>query len=380
MYLNWDVLTTLFSHYEHRKDMLALMSTCHALRSAGTVYLLKFFVAILTDQHLASLCQFLLAGAPTRPATLKQLAIRTYPTSAATVEMYLRVLAGANCLRNFEVWCGSPTIDSRIYEAISRLPNLESLTIRNFASDKCQWLHNMQSPVRTVDISFQGRPVDPVPLLASLAPSLEKLRVVFACQGTDRSTVVYPHLRTLVTSSSAFEKIAPLVSAFPNLRDLTVFSCREEDDDGDELSVDRLENQQAQTMQCWEVMDRVLADVLLLYRLGLTCRVTRLEIPWLQSTYPDSAAPTFKDMFSTVLADTRPIILSLTIRPAFDISQFPAYMSASVPEELKKLIISLYITSETDIFATLVSSISLLSIQAPKVGCNRTTCSQRCGT
>ncbi|KAF7798059.1 hypothetical protein EIP86_009271 [Pleurotus ostreatoroseus] len=331
------------------QDILSLMSTCRDLRAAGLPYIFNSRMEICCDKKLASICKFLLVDAPRRLLFLRQLAVLTYPEKPETVDLYLQVLQQARHLEDIEVWCGLPSIDPRIHTAVSSLTGIKTLTVRNLLFREAGLLRRMQSPVRKVDISFQyyDQPIDPIWLLSKLAPTLESLRVVLGTQQRAFPQAVYPSLRTLVAESCVFERIAPLVDAFPNLRDLTIFSYRDEES-SEEVIRDRRENLEAQRTRSWGPMDRVLGDVLMLYRLGLSCSIRRLEIPWLESTRADSWTPSCKDMFSSILSDTRPSVLTLILRPAtFEISQFPSFI-AQAPVTLGKLIITTYITGSTD--------------------------------
>ncbi|KAJ3551419.1 hypothetical protein NM688_g4715 [Phlebia brevispora] len=355
VHLNYDVLVSLLSHLDSFQDLLSFMSTCRLLRTAGIPYIFETRMEICSDKKLASLCRFLLADNPRRLGFLKQLAVLTYPDSQETVELYLQVLKLAERLEEIEVWCGLPSLDSRIYTTLSNLTTIKTLTIRNLLFREAALLRRMRSPVEKVDISFQyyDQPVDPVWLLHKFAPTLETLRVVLGIQQRDTPTTVYPRLHSLVAESCIFEKIGPLIDAFPNLCDLTIFSYRDEESI-DEVAIDRRANQEAQRSRCWSAMERVLGDVLMLYRLGLNCSVRRLEIPWLESTGADRWTPSFHDMFSAVLSDTRPSTLTLILRPAvFDISQFPAFMKAA-PESLEKLIVTTYITGDINAESVIV--------------------------
>lgn len=361
-HLNYDVLVLLLSQLDKMQDLLSLMTTCHDLRAAGIPYLFRPRLEMCSDTKLKSLCRFLLADAPNRLSLLKQLAVQTYPDDAETVKLYLEVLQRAPHLEDIEIWCGLPSIDSRIQRAVSNLTTLHTITIRNLLYHEAALLKTMKSPVRKVDISFQyyDQPVDPVWLLEKFAPTLQTLRVVLGYQQRDTTTVVYPCMHTLVAESCLFEKTGPLIKAYPNLQDLTIFSYRDEES-MDQVAADRRVNQQAQREQSWGPMERLSGDVLMLYRLGLCCTVRRLEIPWLENTGADSWTPSFKDMFSNVLSDARPSTLSLILRPAvYDMNQFPAFLS-TVPEELEKLIMTLYITGTTDATKVLVSFYTIMN-------------------
>lgn len=357
VYLNYDVLVVLLSHLDNFQDMLSLMSTCHDLRAAGMPYIFHARMEICSDKKLAALCKFLLVDAPQRLVFLRQLAVLTYPEALDTVDLYLQILKQAQHLEDIEVWCGLPSIDPRIHTAVSGLTSIKTLTVRNLLFREAGLLRRMQSPVQKIDISFQyyDQPIDPIWLFGKLAPTLETLRVVLGVQQPTFPQAVYPRMRTLVAESCVFEKISPLIHAFPNLRDLTIFSYRDEES-SEEVVRDRRENQEAQRGQSWGPMERVLGDVLMLYRLGLSCSVRRLEIPWLESTRADSWTPSCKDMFSSVLSDTCPSVLTLILRPAtFDIGQFPAFMERA-PDSLEKLLITVYITGSTDAASAIVST------------------------
>ena len=357
IHLNYDVLVAIYSHLTDRNDLLAFMSTCHALRLAGVYYLLRFRVVVTSDKQLASLCHFLLADAPTRLGMLTQLAVRTCAQSPETVNLYLRVLQGARQLRDLDILCGRPASDARIHAAISNLNNVQTLTVHDLSAPESALLRYMDSPVRDIDISLSAysQPIDPVALLSNFSDSLERLRVIQGYQQRASPKVTYPFLHTLIAESCAFERIEPLIDAFPNLRDLTIKTYGD-DETVDEVALDRLRNLEIQRLKSWDTLDRVRGDVLMLYRLGISCRVKRLDIPCLVNTSADPIFTlSFKQMFAAVLADTQPSILTLTLRPSvFDMTQFPMYMG-SVPESLQKLVITLHIRASMDVGRVMVS-------------------------
>lgn len=318
--LNFDVLADVLACMATGAELLPAMRACRTLYLAGVPLLLRAGVVVRTRAKLVSFCRFALRDGPARFRHLRSLevAVPGRFRNAAKAELLVRMFASARYLERLEVYdCEVLLSDARLPAVLAQLAVLRKVTLHSLNDAAHAFLDRLDAGLGSVDICFYGDtvegPGDPVPLLARFAPCLRELRVTYAEFG--HGTVCYVNLTTLVVDDCQFAKVAPLVSCFPNLRDLSLWMGHEDDElDEEEIEEHRQLNGDAQAHARWNGLENLRGSILSLYMLQLKCNVTHLDV---QSAYltTDSAY-----QLAGILTDVSPLILTVRIDVArFDI-------------------------------------------------------------
>ncbi|OSD00796.1 hypothetical protein PYCCODRAFT_1370634 [Trametes coccinea BRFM310] len=178
---------------------------------------------------------------------------------------------------------------------------------------------------------------DPVSLLAHSMSSLRALRASNALIITVADTVRYPAVRTLALRIAGVPTVTPLVHAFPAVTDLYVYTpydgcgvrpivpalASSQSQHGDHsshscaplpsIAAARHANRTSQLYSSFPPLSRLRGFPAGLYALGLTCSVRHLDIGAVAPPLGlSTGAEAETEMVRRVLADTRPLSVSLT--------------------------------------------------------------------
>ncbi|KAH9849036.1 hypothetical protein C2E23DRAFT_936755 [Lenzites betulinus] len=327
--LNWDVLLHLAT-FLPRHDLSQLSKTCHALYEASIRELLHDAVELRAD-NILSFHACLLGDATSRRAGLvRELVLNcslshprpTHTSGRKATSEALKTLTGilksTRNLKKLQLDWAAAGLSSYLHHAELRIPFISRKLWRD--------LWALQAPLRKASLRFgpmRGSPVaNPIPLLARFSATLEEVslsNVQFA-----NGTVQYPRVRKLSLSDSYVDFLlgaidsAPVVSAFPNVVDLSFAAARSHpeisqwlegrvSDKPELIQRCRRSNKHAHSQGLyWSKLERVVVGhVMDLYMLGLEQHVPRVEIEML------SASTLY--MLQDVLRDTRPSSLSLSL-------------------------------------------------------------------
>ena len=314
MTLDFDVLINVMP-FMHGSSLLPLMQSCRTLHAAGVPFLLHDPVVLPSRAKVLSFCRFILID-PTRFRYLRSLEIsapgRFKPGPKA--DLLLAMLMHAKYLGQLRILdCEILTSDARIASAIAGLSSLRSLALHSLTDAACQILSALRADLIAVELGFWRDdaigPLDPVPFLVNFTQSLQELRVTYAeFQG---HTICYPAVRVLSIDDCRFAPIAPLITNFPHVSDLSIWTGQDDEDLEDtEMDEHRQMNIRSQQDAHWQPLAHLRGDIRSLYLLGPTCPVHHLDV---QSGYMTS---TRIEHLSTLLAVGRPHDLTLRARIA----------------------------------------------------------------
>ncbi len=189
MSLDLDILIYLMRLTRERRDVSAMMRTCHALYSAGMSSLLSFNIRIKDDHRFAAFCSFMNIDAPGRSRFLRQMTLYMPDLSQScrtTLDHIICILQHANQLHRLtiitfdgrEFGC----LDPRLIGALSSLTSIKDLTLAEVTDDMVTMLQSLQSPVAKAHIHFEPAwldeiDMDPILVLRNLSSSLRQLEV-----------------------------------------------------------------------------------------------------------------------------------------------------------------------------------------------------------
>ncbi|KAI0673306.1 hypothetical protein C8Q78DRAFT_1077567 [Trametes maxima] len=176
---------------------------------------------------------------------------------------------------------------------------------------------------------------DPIPLLAHSARTLRILRASNAALASVEDVLRYPTVRTLSLRLAGAPALAPLVHAFPAVRDLYVYTpfdgfgvqVKGGVNGEDALEATRAANRAAQVYSAFAPLERVRGFARGLYALGLACPVKHLEVGAVEPPFGFGLGLGLRrekgkgrersmdeaEMVRLVLADTRPARVGVTL-------------------------------------------------------------------
>ncbi|PSR76514.1 hypothetical protein PHLCEN_2v8417 [Hermanssonia centrifuga] len=223
MDLNFDILV-LMMYFLPKKDVLSCMLTCRALYDSGLPFLGR-------DINFNDFISY----SDTKPLTFQQQFqsflsfIRVDPPWLA--EGLLEIVEHGRLIQSLDLRLGrgGPSVfetHPRLSAAISSLTNLKYISLTVTGSRGYRMLKEMRSPLVAVNVNFMSYEdrwgtrtepyVDPLPLLSHLSSSLKVLGI----SGVDIKSEhhIFPDMKELTIVDNAFDTIAPLIRAFPNIR------------------------------------------------------------------------------------------------------------------------------------------------------------------
>lgn len=342
MRLHFDILVLLISHLD-RTDLLSLMQVCRSLHSALVPQLLRLHPTIRRTKQLMSFCQFILTDVPMRFRYLQRLSLAiSYVWSPRISEMLLEVFRHAIHLEELGVLdCGFLEGDPELLSAIAALTNIKTLCIRYPTKVARDLLMRMQSQIIRVDVSFSKvarHRLDPVDLLSNCRDTVTTL-----CMSLPRFgdiDIQFPALTKLALKCHQCLRTFPLVSAYPNVRDLTVTMCRGMCGHGGfdpepvhryehDIENFRKENVLSRQLGSWRSLEHVRGDASSLYHLALDCHAQRVDLTDLM--------PTDLTKFATIMRDLKPCILRLELHTDTFLSELLPALMRYIPADLHGL-------------------------------------------
>ena len=326
---NVDVMHIIMS-YADRRVISSLMKTCNALNSAGMKYLLAIEdeVCLRRKEGLVSFIRFLQArGNPSecsrRLKFLTKLNLEfNHPTEhvARILECLFEFLAhvSASNFTSLKIWDVEALLASHppLGVAIANLSILKTLDFL-YAGEHCAvLLRTLQSNLTTVKIHFghycreqEGEilaepDVNPIMLLEGSQSTLQYLSASFSLSSPDGPR--YANMTHLELSCTDFPHIEHYIRAFPNLQSLTSFECTGY---GDEDWHERREMSMLYQTQhgTWQSLRRFQGSLLILWVLGLTCRIPSVRLTFEQQI---GVNPNF---LNDIILDVRPSELALRL-------------------------------------------------------------------
>ncbi|OCH87357.1 hypothetical protein OBBRIDRAFT_160783 [Obba rivulosa] len=156
--LNLDILCYLMWFLE-RRELMALMMTCHALHSLGTVALFALPIDIRSERSLSRFCTYMRQDLRTRSRRLKKIALNVEYNDSVGVglaanlsriamKQIIGILCHAHYLEELDITVGHYTLKSypELSTAIESLQKLRllSLTYPDNATEAAKLLSHMQ--------------------------------------------------------------------------------------------------------------------------------------------------------------------------------------------------------------------------------------------
>lgn len=244
MDLNFDILV-LMMYFLPKKDVLSCMLTCRALYDSGLPFLgrdidFNDFISysdtkpLTFQQQFQSFLSFIRVDPPVRCSFLRAISINSHANSEKTkwlAEGLLEIIEHGRLIQSLDLRLGrgGPSVfetHPRLSAAISSLTNLKYISLTVTGSRGYRMLKEMRSPLVAVNVNFMSYEdrwgtrtepyVDPLPLLSHLSSSLKVLGI----SGVDIKSEhhIFPDMEELTIVNNAFDTIAPLIRAFPNIR------------------------------------------------------------------------------------------------------------------------------------------------------------------
>lgn len=222
------------------------------------------------------------------------------------------------------------SLDDRIPRALRALTKLHSLDFRSPTEHFFSMLKEMKAPLTYINAAFFNivdRP-DPMPIFARFKDTLETLAIEWV--EFEATGVQFPRLTSLDMAYCDYAELQPIVSCFPNLRNLNI--VMDDDDWWDEdVEISRLDNLASQAHNSWTSLQCLSGDLRSLYMLGVRCRVNELQLSsWLDSDVDGQR-------LSIVLSDVCPAALEVELKvPGFDPLRLAGVLGPTT-KTLKKL-------------------------------------------
>ncbi|KAI0312553.1 hypothetical protein OF83DRAFT_1086937 [Amylostereum chailletii] len=329
MAIPFDLLMLIQQFLQHNPAMLAMMRTCRTLYAAGVRLLIQSGVSIWKRSSVASFCRFMLSEAPRSFSYLRQLSLPVSVFELETRDLLLNVLRRLDHVDTLHLSSGVVSEDPELGGAVAALDTVKSLKIslpRGDRASSATFISKIRSPVATLDLSFvgSGRFVDPLPILAPLCATLQDIH--FSGVSMRSVGVAYPLATSLYVDTDVMSDVLPLVVSFPHLRRLTVIVSQGIHAEDTRVDAIRRDNQLAQDDDRWHRLEYLYADVLTLYLLGLTCKVTSMNVSSLR------CSPLEVARLHRVLDDAQPSRLGIrTIHDGFDSHQIARMIPPTTP-------------------------------------------------
>ncbi|PSR88593.1 hypothetical protein PHLCEN_2v5120 [Hermanssonia centrifuga] len=374
MLLNFDVFFVIMSHLP-RKDISALMRTCHTLYSGGVPKLFArhtsgSMVRLDTSRQLNSLHQFVKADtARYKFITLLYIALSSLEEKdglkAALVDLLrgtrqslsLLGITNADILRE----------DPRIIDAIAKVESLQVLLMNvgpiteRRLTVPLHLLATMTSKVRMAvfDFGWEDQEEDIVASLANFSSSLEKLavhNVDFVSQD-----IKYVHMKHLHIGYMQTFNVAALIQAYPNLQTLGIAHRYPHNLLSEDVREEREENTKFQRRhKTWDRLEYVNAQILPLYILAICCKVRFLRVGFLPP--PSSSGPDTVDWLCAILADCRPSIVHIGCNER-DFGAF-SQIARSIADNKTHLVLSVELSPTVLDYAWLIGALDRLLLPA----------------
>nr|VWP02161.1 Transcriptional repressor TUP1 [Ganoderma boninense] len=325
--LNFDVLHLILDCCD-RNTILQVMETCCFFNREGVQYLLDEIPAISTKAQASSFVQFALpsrqsADIAHRRNYIDSLQILSWEEEAQEVAQILKpffilVAPLAPNLFHLEIEdAGSffAGADAELSASVASLTTLEVLVFRNVREETVKVLRALQSRLIKAkvhyDVEFGPSAPEDMDPISCIRNSEDTLRSVSL-----RSTVsspsagCYRHVRALTLSYIDIPITYHFVHAFPNLRYLRASDCtaRYTEVDHDLVAQRKRAVNVAEQAEkgSWDRLMSYKGSILMLYALGLACRVSHVYI------HDDVEEGMDPSQIRAILGDTHP--LHLTIR------------------------------------------------------------------
>ena len=334
--LSFDILFIVMSMLSlmwRKHDLYAVTRTCRTLYAAGVRMMLQPSHGLsVKEGEVVPFCKFVLFNQPSSFTALRQLSLqicRFYGNvkDPADIELVVEMLKGTRELRTLSLEQGVLSLDPRLSGIIASYTNLTSLDLIHEGDVPAKaTLENLQSQLVEVNATFTDHAFDPIPMLANSCDTLRD--AAFNAVDFRNTEICYPHVTTLYANSCNRPRLAAMIAAFPNVRELHIDTTACDDNPATQLL--RQENVAAQTRQAWKPLDIVYADLAALYLMGLQCRVNHLYLePYM---YFDDTDETLRWLHAA-LAPIRPRRLFLHVWTyAFDIGRLPLALSVGTQD------------------------------------------------
>ncbi|KAJ3552986.1 hypothetical protein NM688_g3864 [Phlebia brevispora] len=186
---NFDTLTHIMACIADTKDLLAFMSTCADLYSAGIPTILGFPHTIHSG-NLQPFYTFLVSKGPSSFTALRNLQLSFQPedvkqedimSNASIAEIVADILRKSTKLQVLQLGSDFLSQTDEIYDAISSLTTLRVLTLwGKFGQSADLALTRLRSPLTTVDVDFCSEVKDGLAVLANFSTTLERATIKFA--------------------------------------------------------------------------------------------------------------------------------------------------------------------------------------------------------
>ncbi|TFK83922.1 hypothetical protein K466DRAFT_602440 [Polyporus arcularius HHB13444] len=342
--LNLDILQIILS-FVPRVDLLSVSCTSRFLREWAIKELLSRPVRIRLPKELESWCRFFLAD-ENRPAHVRDLSIYLEDLESVSqrrAKLLLKFLQRATRLRRLFLGLAEIALnaDPEIPSAISRLPALESFAVDPFCRDAQattnEIIANMTSRLKVLSLyaAIHGGELWGYDIPRMLAPHREHLEEL--CLDFPDVRVLelhFPNLHTLkIPVNDQQPRPSSMFKSFPNLRHLSLFQdllsydhfAAVPEDLYSALRQSRMSEESGRRV--WSSLDTLRGLLILLYVVGLTCPVRRLEIEGYSGNAHDAAVD--------VVKSTCPQKLLLDIRcnnPVRAIVREPSLLGSGSPD------------------------------------------------
>ncbi|KAJ3552458.1 hypothetical protein NM688_g4140 [Phlebia brevispora] len=280
--LNLDVFTVLMTFIRERKDLLSLMSTCHALYVAGVQHLIRLSTDCIPGLKLRSFHTFMLSHSPASFAALRRFSLKDDLEPAPEDVGYLTSLLKRSVrLEDLRLPSSVLNADSNLPLVVASLKSLVSLHFVSTSPAVESTLLLLHSPLKALNVSFSDHEQDPIPFLAEFQHTLEKASLTHV-------NIMHPDFGfTKLTELELIHCILPRLSvlmvAFPNLTALTLL----DQGDGTVVVLAHAIRQQVVRPQNiafqanghhWKSLRSLTTNTFYLYTLGLQRKLDVLKI------------------------------------------------------------------------------------------------------
>lgn len=327
--LNFDILDLVCQELYDKRALVSISQTCSTLRQSAVRRLLSMGPIIIGHEHSLRLLHRFVSADPTNRYPYVRMLDLSIPCLYAcagegTSQRIADIIQQSTCLETlFLRYCDflfSLPDFSKVVAAINALTSLRRIRFNMWNDQVTSIVRHMQSPIRRLevgDISQVETDDDCIalsrlePVVGPLAATIEALHLpsVYLHPG---SPFQFPRVRSLGIDRSADRpSLDALLRMFPGLSGGSLSIACHVFVDGDPLNEDaeqtlvRSENRDRQVERSWTHLDRLDADPIGLYMLGLRCPVRVLNLRcspcWTQEPH-----------VVEVLRDTKPCCLRLS--------------------------------------------------------------------
>ncbi|KAI0631125.1 hypothetical protein C8Q77DRAFT_1062417 [Trametes polyzona] len=353
MSLDLDTVDLICGCLDGVSALLSCSLTCHAFREIAARRLLRLRPIILLDERsIRSFFAFLTASPESRSVHVRSLALEVTDIEenhrTEVSGLVVTILRHCSCLESLRIPHGERTFSCLshplLVETIANLSQLQALSVEEWSGYTEQILLLTRAPLKTLRVSLRSiwtkgthyMPSERLDeMIGRFSPTLQVLDIRKRVVRFQTGGVQYPAIRSVhLYGIEGPPSIDALAHMFPYLCDTLDLGDVDDalvDATAEQLRVRRLNKELQASGVRWQKLGVVVGDPLTLYMLGLMCPVERLMI--------NSFCTHLKTGLATILCDTPPTHLKLTILLGHGVSVFEDLFPPEVVPRLTHLVL-----------------------------------------